>query len=109
MYAMRFCKGMYVDKSLEAKQKKVIWKLRTGRPQPRVYVIALAKNNDMLEIYHSSMLKQGYYKKKEHSPCIVGLASGYDSAVGLVTSMIEDTYRNTGGYDVKGFLRSQAV
>lgn len=82
-----------------------MWKLRTGRPQPTIYIIALAKNNDLLEIYHSGMLKQKYYKKKENALRIVGIASGYGGAVDLVMNMIEDVFRATGGYDVKSFFK----
>lgn len=101
---MRFCKGLYLSPSIKNKQQKIKWKLRTGRPQPAIYVVALAKNNDLLEIYHSGMLKQAYYKKKENMPYIVGLASGYGQAVSLVAEILEDVYQMTGGYDVKRFF-----
>jgi hypothetical protein len=89
---------------LDKRIKKVKWKLRTGRPQPEVYVISIAKNNDLLEIYHSAMLKQKYYKRKENAPYIVGLACGYKSAVKLVMEMLEDVHAVTGGYDVKTYF-----
>lgn len=102
---MRFCKDLYVSPSLAKKRKKIIWKLRTGRPQPTIYVVALAQNDDLFEIYHSGMLKQRYYKKKENAPYIVGLAQGYDGAVDLVIDMLEDVLSSTGGYDVKAYFR----
>lgn len=61
---MRFSRKLYISPSLDKKCGKVKWKLRTGRPQPAIYVIALARNNDLLEIYHSAMLRQKYYKKR---------------------------------------------
>ena len=103
---MHFCKGLYISPSIKDKRKKIMWKLRTGRPQPMIYVISLAKNSDLLEIYHSGMLKQKYYKKKENMPYIVGLAAGYEQAVSLVTEILEDVFQRTGGYDVKGFFKS---
>lgn len=90
--------------SLRKKRGRVIWRLRTGRPQPLVYVITLAKNNDLFEIYHSAMLKQKYYRKKENSPYIVGLAVGYWGAVELAAGILEDVYRITGGFHVKEFF-----
>lgn len=104
---MHFCKRLYMSPSIKAKRKKIMWKLRTGRPQPMIYVVSLAKNDDLLEIYHSAMLKQKYYKKKENRPYIVGLAAGYEQAVSLVTDILEDVFQRTGGYDVKGFFRSK--
>lgn len=101
---MRFYRGLYMSPSIEKKRNRVIWKLRTGRPQPMIFVIALAKNNDLLEIYHSGMLKQTYYKRKNNAPYIVGLAVGYWNAIELVADIFEDVYRITGGYDVKSFF-----
>lgn len=101
---MHFCKGLYISPSIKNKQNKIKWKLRTGRPQPMIYVIALAKNSDLLEIYHSGMLKQHYYRKKENAPYIVGLACGYGQAVSLAADILEDVLRITGGYDVKNFF-----
>ena len=74
---------------------------------PFVYIIALANNDDLLEIYHSGMLKQKYYKKKKNVPYIVGIASGYGEAVELVISILEDVLHATGGYDVKSFFKWQ--
>ena len=106
---MYFCKNLYLSPSIKAKRKKIMWKLRTGRPQPVIYVIALAKNRDLLEIYHSGMLKQKYYKKKENRPYIVGLASGYGQAVSLVTDILEDVFQRTGGYDSRRFFKGQKI
>ncbi len=105
---MRFCKGLYLSPSIKNKQQKIKCKLRTGRPQPTIYVVALAKSTDLLEIYHSGMLKQTYYKKKENMPYIVGLASGYGQAVSLVTQILEDVFQTTGGYDVKCFFAQKS-
>lgn len=104
---MHFCKSLYLSPSLIDKQRKIKWKLRTGRPQPMIYVISLAKNKDLLEIYHSGMLKQKYYRKKANMPYIVGIAAGYGEAVTLVTNILEDVYQLTGGYDVKEFFKTR--
>ena len=102
---MRFYKGLYMSPSLQKKRGRVIWNLRTGRPQPFVYVIMLAKNDDLFEICHSAMLKQNYYRKRENMPYIVGLAAGYQGAVELTAGILEDVYRITGGCNVKDFFK----
>lgn len=104
---MHFSNKLYINPSLKDKQRKIMWKLRTGSPQPMIYVIALAKNSDLIEIYHSGMLKQKYYRKKENSPYIVGLAAGYAQAIELVTEILTDVFHATNGYDVKAFFRSR--
>lgn len=101
---MRFSKKLYISPSLDKKCGTVKWKLRTGRPQPVIYIIALARNNDLLEIYHSGILKQKYYKKKQNAPYIVGIAKGYCGAVDLVVDIIQDVLRETGAYDVKAYF-----
>jgi hypothetical protein len=102
---MHFYKRLYTGPKLQKRKAKVLWKLRTGRPQPEVFVIALAKNNDLFEIYHSGILKQKYYRKKENAPYIMGIASGYSEAVDLVIEMITEVYTATGGYDVKTYYK----
>lgn len=101
---MRFYKKIYMSPSLAKKRKKVLWKLRTGRPQPTVYIITLASNNDLFEIYHSGMLKHKYFQKKENAPYIIGIAEGYYGAVDLVTDMIQDVFTATGCYNVKAYF-----
>jgi hypothetical protein len=100
---MRFYKKLYTCPKLRKSKAKVVWKLKTGRPQPLVYVIALAKNDDLFEIYHSALLKQKYFRKKENAPYILGVALGYNEAVDLITEMIMEVYNATGGYDVKTY------
>jgi hypothetical protein len=102
---MYFYKRLYTGPKLQKIKAKVIWKLKTGRPQPTVFVIALAKNNDLFEIYHSGILKQKYYRKKENAPYILGIASGYKEAVDLVINMLTEVYTATGGYDVKTYYK----
>lgn len=102
---MRFFSKLYISPSLGKNRRKIIWKLRTGRPQPFIYIIALAKNDDLLEIYHSGMLKQKYFKKKENAPYIVGIASGYSEAVERVMDILQDVYETTGTYDVKTYFK----
>ena len=102
---MRFYKRLYMSPSIKDKRRQIVWKLRTGRPQPAIYVIALAKNNDLFEIYHSAMLKQRYFRQKENSPYIVGVAGGYRAAVDLVTDMLADVWTATNSYDVKEYFK----
>lgn len=101
---MRFYKKLYMSPSIEKKRRQIMWKLRTGRPQPTLYIIALAKNNDLFEIYHSAMLKQKYYKHKENSPYIIGVANSYNSAVEIVTNIIQEIISCSDGLNVKKYF-----
>ena len=106
---MRFCSKLYISPSLAKKRRKIIWKLRAGYPQPLIYVIALAGNDDLLEIYHSGILRQKYYKKKANAPYIVGIACGYGDAVECVIDIIRDVLESTGSYDVKAYFMHRPV
>lgn len=84
--------------SLKKKRRKLIYKIKTGKIVPNLYVVTLSKGNNLLEFYQSFQLKQPYFK--EHKPFIVGLADGYEEAVRLVETILLDTYEKTGSYDV---------
>ncbi|MCM1183138.1 MAG: hypothetical protein NC337_07175 [Roseburia sp.] len=101
---MRFYKRLYLSPSIQDKRRQIIWKLKTGRLQPTIYLIALARNKDLFEIYHSGILKQRYYRKAENAPYIVGIAKSYSGAVDLVSEMLTDVWQETGSYDVKAYF-----
>ncbi len=101
---MRFYKKLYMSPSIVDKRNQILWKLRTGRPQPTIYYIALAKNNDLFEICHSAMLKQRYFRRKENAPYIVGIANGYSAAIDLVSEILLDVWRATNSYNVKAYF-----
>lgn len=102
---MRFYKKLYISTALQKKKRQVVRKLKAGKKQPFLYVIALSEQNDLMEIYHSLLLQQPYYHK--NPPYIIGLAESYDSAVSLVQTILMDVYALTGGYDVKAFCYQQ--
>ena len=68
-----------------------------------VYFIALASNPDNLfDIFHAAHLKESALYRQ--NPYIVGIASGYDEALELVQRMVEDIYRETGGFQVREYF-----
>ena len=87
---MRFYKRLYVGSSVKKKRRQIVWKLKTGKVMPNVYCIALANNQDMLEIYH-----------RKYPPYIIGIAGSYQEAVELIQTMLMDTMELTGTYDVR--------
>ena len=68
-----------------------------------VYFIAVEANPDNLfESFHAAHLKESaFYRQKRY---IVGIASGYDEALELVQRMVEDVYRETGGFQVREYF-----
>lgn len=100
---MKFYKNLYVGETIK-NPNKVKWKLRLNAVQPNVYVIALAKGRDQLEIYHCGFLRQKYYKK--YSPYIIGISRGYEEAVDMVVKITQEALDKNGSPDIKKFLFS---
>lgn len=101
---MKFYKKLYTGKSIK-NPALVKWKLKHNAGQIKIFVIALAPGDDLLEIYHCAFLQQKFYKK--YPPFIVGIAGSYDEALDLAASVVEEVYANTGGYAVKDYIISK--
>lgn len=68
-----------------------------------VYLISPARNGrDQLEIYHSGLLLQSYYRKQP--PLIIGISRSYEEAVELVRQMAERCYESRGDCAIKEYL-----
>ena len=52
------------------------------------------------------MLRQNYYREQADL-LIVGVGAGYQDAVETVGRIVDETYRETGGFDVKTYLREK--
>ena len=103
---MFFYKNLYTGSSI-TDPEAVKQKLRTGRGQFTIYVIALSPvmpetGSNQLEILHCAFLKQPYYRK--YPPYIVGIASGRIEAIELVRDMVQEAYDHTGSADVRAYL-----
>ena len=93
----------YVGESIVHKTKKIKWKIMHNAGQIGIYVITLASNRqNLLDIIPSYELMQRGYPKREM--VIVGLAKGYDEAVEVAASIVDEVYRNTGTFAVRTYL-----
>ena len=94
---------LYVGESIVHKTKKIKWKIMHNAGQIGIYVITLASNRqNLLDIIPSYELMQRGYAKREM--VIVGLAKGYDEAVEVAASIVDEVYRNTGTFAVRTYL-----
>lgn len=98
---MRFYKELYVGEEVKNLTKKKI-NLKIGKGFLNFYIITLAKNDDQLNIFKASQLKQKLFDKK--SLKIVGIANNYNEAVQLVVQITEDIYKQTGNANIKQFF-----
>ena len=102
----KFYKYLYWDENIpEKKRNRIKWRLKVSKRDKPCYVLALSEGNDQLEIYNSLVLLQSYYRKNPRF--IVGIAAGYEGAVGMVQQMAEACYRKNNNADLKKYLAEQ--
>lgn len=100
---MIWYKDLYVGESIVHKTKKVKWKIMHNAGQIGIYVITLASNTqNLLDIIPSYELMQKGYPKKDM--VIVGLAKGYDEAIEVAASIVDEVYHSTGTFAVRAYL-----
>ena len=100
---MQWAKHLYFSDKTAANKEKIKNKAERGDGMVSVYFIALASNPDNLfDIFHAAYLKQNALYRQ--NPFIVGIASGYEEAIELVQRIVEDIYRETGGFRVREYF-----
>lgn len=100
---MRFYKNLYVGDTIK-KPNKIKRRLKNHAMQLKIYVIILSRGADQLEICHSILLGQPFYKKKENRPFVIGIAGDYDEAVELVCRIATEAVEKNGNADLKRYL-----
>ena len=100
---MRYLKDLYVSEELKGREEEIMEHLEKKEFQFRVYLIALPENEkNQLEIYHSEMLNQEWYRDKY--VFVVGLTKGYLQALELVRKIAEETVDKTGDADIRQYI-----
>lgn len=100
---MIWYEDLYVGESIIHKKNKIKWKIRHNAGQIDIYVIALASNKEnLLDIIPAQELLLKGYPKRQLS--IIGLAKGYQEAVEVAASVVDEVYHETGGFAVRSYL-----
>ena len=101
---MIWYKDLYVGYNLLERKREVIRKMKWGKQQFNVFAITLSRNeHDLLEIYPSNVLTQKYYKDSDL--VVVGIAYGKEEALDMMQLVLQDCMEDTGGLDVKAYIR----
>lgn len=103
---MKFYRGLYVGPSVK-KLNTVKMKLKIGAGQFSIYLIAFSRNSDQLDIFHSGLLKQKYFDRKDLY--VVGIAGSKGEAYQLVGKMLGDAMAAGMNGDIKGYLIQNGV
>lgn len=100
---MKFYKNLYIGDTIK-KPDQIKRKLKKYAKLTNVYVIAFVEKDRRLEIYHSLMMQQYYYK--ENPPYIIGIAGSQTEANEIICRIAEQAIENTGEADLIAYLFS---
>lgn len=103
---MKFYQNLYIGDTIK-KPEKIKKKLEKYAKLNNVWLIAYAEENSQLEIYHSLMLQQYYYR--ENPPYIIGIAGSHEEAAQIICRIAEESMRETGNADLTAYLFSDRV
>ncbi len=96
-------KNLYVGETIKRKKRKVIRLINRGCFVPDLYVVTRASNGkDQLDIQDARRFLLS--PEAENSPEILGIASGYQEALGLVCRMAEESRKAGFGGDLLAYL-----
>ncbi len=100
---MQWAKNLYLTEGTAKKKDIIIKKANRGIGMFRIYFVTLASNEENLfDIFHAAHLKQPAFYRQ--NPFVVGIAEGKEEAAELVRRMIDDIYRETGGFQVREYF-----
>lgn len=100
---MKFYKNLYIGDTIK-NPNKIKRKMKRHAKQLKIFVILLASGNDQLEICHSILLEQPYYRKKENAPYIISIAGNYEEALALICRITQEAVTQNGNADLKRYL-----
>ena len=103
---MRWYNRLYVGKMAKKHRRHIIKHIREQKFQPGAYVITPAANgNNILDIYPAVVLLHPEYAEADF--LVLGIAASYREALEVVRQIIDDLYRQTGGFDLNSFIETQ--
>lgn len=103
---MKFYKNLYIGDTIK-KPDKIKRKLKKFAKLNNVWLITYFAENRQLEIYHSLMLQQNYYKT--NPPYIVGIAGSKEEAAQMICQIAEKAVQETGCADLVTYLFSDML
>lgn len=107
---MLLYKGLYTGEGAERRRSWLLEKMRRGIPPVRLYVIVPPppETENLLEIYPAVQIlgkkEEQFCRIRGSEPLILGIAWGRDEAFLLAGQIVDELYRQTGGFDVETYL-----
>ena len=97
---MIWYENLYIGESIpkkDAKIRRLKRKIEHRAGLPDIYIIILCR-------YGSGLLQKHY---PVHRMYVVGLARGYKESLRTAADIVTDVYRQTGGFEIRGFVLKQ--
>lgn len=102
---MKLYKQMYVRGIPDGKIISTMRKMKRKKEIFGLYCITLPVFQDgILEIYEYDELCQPIYDELKDPVIVIGITKSYTDAEEMVRLIIDEVYRNTGGFDVGEYL-----
>lgn len=98
---MKFYKNLYIGDTV-SNPDKIKRKLKRYAKLTNVYVLVYVERDRRIEIFHSVMLQQPYYK--DNPPYVIGIAGSKDEAQQIICRIAEEALRQTGTADLASYL-----
>lgn len=96
-------KYLYWDEKIRERDKnRIKWRLKVAKRDFPCYVLTLNEGRDQLDIYHSFVLLQPYFRKSRKF--IVGIAADYDGALDILRRIAQECYEKNGDADLRRYL-----
>lgn len=94
---------LYVGDKAKKNRYRIIQALRNSRGITGAYVITPSiSGNNILDIYPAMELFAPWHREEEFF--IIGIAAGYWESLEVAGRIVDELYRNTGGFDLNGYL-----
>ena len=104
---MRLWDHLYIGQHADRARAGILKGLRQGSLLPDTYVITLPENGKhIFDICPVSLLTRR--EGKGENLLILGIARGYREAAEVAGQMVDDMYRQTGGFDWKAYMDQMA-
>ncbi len=99
---MKFHNNIFWSEELSGREEEIKKKISTYKTLWNIYVIVLSDTDGQLEFYHVEHIN--LYQQSSKDAMIVGVATGYSSALMLVKQMLDHVYEITGSCKIKNYF-----
>lgn len=105
---MKWYRPLILGENAGKQKLRTLKKVKNKKYQKDTYFITLPSNaSNLLDIISVNQLLWPYYRNRKVRAQIyvIGIAKGKDEAMEVVRTIIDETYRQTGGFDIAKYLK----